>query len=178
MDRAAETTARLDIYPGPSQPSVWAVGDQTPIYRPRHPERTGFYRIFEGHFEQYVGTYEERFGHRSGPLRPVVTRTVEAYLDCGRLFNGFARIRCASCGSEHLLAFSCQTRNFCPSCQAKRAALFAEKLTEEIARPVVHRHLVFTIPRVLRGRRFLQRTAPSLGIAVRMLDRAWGWIIG
>jgi hypothetical protein len=28
----------------------------------------------------------------------------------------------------HLIAFSCRTRNFCSSCQAKRAALFAEKL--------------------------------------------------
>ena len=147
----AESHGRPDIRPGLSTPASWAVGEATPIYRPRHPERAGFYLIFERHFEEYVGTYEERFEHRSGPLRPVVGRTVAAYLDCGRLFNGFARIRRASCGGEHLLASSHQTRNFCPSCQAKRAAVFAEKLAEEIAQPVVHRHLVFTIPRVLRG---------------------------
>jgi hypothetical protein len=41
------------------------------IYRPRHPERTGFYQLFETHFESYVRAYEERFEARSGPLRPV-----------------------------------------------------------------------------------------------------------
>ena len=29
-----------------------------------------------------------------------------------------------------MLSFSCSSRNFCGSCQAKRAALFAEKLVE------------------------------------------------
>ena len=98
------------------------------VYRPRHPERTALYRLFEGHFEEYVRRHEARFERGSGPLRAVVERTVAAYLDCGRLFGGFARLRCPACRGEHLLAFSCQTRNFCPSCQAKRAALFAEKL--------------------------------------------------
>jgi hypothetical protein len=101
-----ESHGRCDIHLGRSTPAPWAAGEAAPIYRPRHPERTGFYRILEGHFEAYVGTYEARFEHRSGPLRPVVTRTVEAYLDCGRLFNGFARIRCPNCGGEHLLVFT------------------------------------------------------------------------
>jgi len=94
-----------------------------------------------------------------------VTRTVEAFLDCGLMVNGFARIRCPSCGGEHLLAFSCQTRNFCPSCQAKRAALFAEKLAGEIAAPVTHRHLVFTVPKALRG--LFQRERRLLGLLPR-----------
>jgi hypothetical protein len=55
-----------------------------------------------------------------------------------------------SCRSEHLLAFSCRTRNFCPSCQAKRSLLFAEKLREQILQPVPHRHYTFSIPKALR----------------------------
>jgi hypothetical protein len=78
----------------------------------------------EQHFDAYAVAHSERFEPRDGPLRPVVRRVVEQYLECGRLQNGFARLRCAACRAEHLLAFSCQTRNFCPSCQAKRAALF------------------------------------------------------
>ena len=66
--------------------------------------------------------YEERFEPRYGYLRPVVARAVPAFLECGRLQNGFARIRCPRCRGEHLLAFSCQTRNFCPSCQAPSSA--------------------------------------------------------
>ncbi len=34
--------------------------------------------------------------------------------------NGFARIRCPDCAEEYLLAFSCKTRELCPSCAAKR----------------------------------------------------------
>ena len=67
------------------------------------------------------------------------------------LVGGFARIRCPSCKNEHLLAFSCQSRNFCPSCQAKRSWLFAEKLREEFLAPVAHRHFTHSIPKALRG---------------------------
>jgi ribosomal protein S27E len=165
------------------QPLSWASPREpcvaegpAPVYRPRHPERGAFYRLFEDHFERYVLAHEERFEPRSGPLRSVVPRTVEAFLDCGRLHGGFARIRCPQCKSEHLLAFSCQTRNFCPSCQAKRAALFAERLEEEILAPVAHRHLVFTIPRALRG--LFERERRLLGLLSRCAFRAvqlvWG----
>jgi hypothetical protein len=81
----------------------------------------------------------------------VVVHSVEEFLSCGRLQGGFARIRCPKCHAEHLLAFSCRTRNFCSSCQAKRSVLFAEKLVGEILAPVPHRHWTFSIPRVLRG---------------------------
>ena len=121
------------------------------IYRPRHAERTSLYQLFEGHFDRYALEYDERFEPRYGPLRRVVRRVVEEYLECGRPEGGFARIRCPSCRGEHLLAFSCQTRNFCPSCQAKRAALFAEHLVEDVLFYVPHRHVVFTVPKVVRG---------------------------
>jgi len=131
-------------------------------YKPRHPERTGFYHLFESHFDSYVRAYEERFEARSGPLRPVVVRSAEAFLDRGRLQGGFARIRCPQCRAEHLLASSCRTRNFCSSCQAKRAVLFAEKLTTQILAPVPHRHWTFSIPRVLRG--LVERDRKLLGL--------------
>ena len=99
----------------------------------------------------------------------MVVRSVEAFLDCGRLQGGFARIRCPKCRDEHLLAFSCRTGNFCSSCQAKRvehpacgAVLFAEKLTTEILAPVPHRHWTFSIPRVLRG--LVERDHKLLGL--------------
>lgn len=60
-----------------------------------------------------------------------ISKSVEEFLDCGLLHGGFCRIRYPSCQREQLLAFSCQTRNFCPSCP-KRGALFAEKLSEKI----------------------------------------------
>jgi len=145
------------------------------IYRPRHPERTAFYRLISRHLDRYVGTYEERFEPRYGPLRGVVVRTGEAYLECGRLTNGFARIRCPRCTGEHLLAFSCQTRNFCPSCQAKRAALLGEKVVGEVVAPVAHRHVVFTVPKALRG--LFERERRLLGLlsrsAYESVRRTW-----
>jgi len=66
------------------------------VYRPRHPERTDLYRLFERHLDRFVREYEERFEHRHGPLRAVVVRAVGQYLECGRPEGGFARIRCPS----------------------------------------------------------------------------------
>jgi hypothetical protein len=63
------------------------------------------------------------------------------------------------------LAYSCRTRNFCPSCQAKRAALFAERLVEEVLEKVPHRHYVFTIPKALRG--LFERDRRLLGLLAR-----------
>ena len=57
----------------------WILAEAPAAYRPRHPERTGFYQLFETHFDSYVRAYEERFEPRSGPLRPVVVRSVEAF---------------------------------------------------------------------------------------------------
>jgi hypothetical protein len=138
--------------------------DPSAIYRPRHPELSVFYKLLERHFDRYVYAYEERFEPRSGPLRPAVRPAVEAFLACGRPEGGFARVRCDACHAEHLLAYSCHTRNFCPSCQAKRAALFAEGLVEDLA-GVPHRHWTFTIPRALRG--LFERDRRLLGLLSR-----------
>jgi hypothetical protein len=51
------------------------------------------------------------------------------------------------------------------SCRAERAVLFAEGLIEEIAAPIPHRHIVFTIPNALRG--LLQRERRLLGLLSR-----------
>ena len=154
---AVETSFCLSEDPGDC-----IVAESPAAYKPRHPERTEFYKLFETHFDCYVHAYEERFEPRSGPLRPVVVRSVEDFLGCGRLEGGFARVRCPKCHAEHLVAFSCRTRNFCSSCQAKRAVLFAEKLTTEILAPVPHRHWTFSIPRVLRG--LVERDRRLLGM--------------
>ena len=41
-------------------------------------------------------------------------------------------------------------RSFCPSCEKKRSLLWAEWLRQEVLEPVPHRHVVVTIPRLLR----------------------------
>ena len=91
-------------------------------YRARNPRATTLYRLFETHFDEVRGQWEERFERRCGFWRGFVDEQVRRYLDCGLFENGFARIRCPDCAEEYLLAFSCKTRELCPSCAAKRAA--------------------------------------------------------
>ena len=54
------------------------------------------------------------------------------------------------CRRSVLVAFSCRGRSFCPSCEKKKQLLWAEWLREEVLLPVAHRHVVLTIPRLLR----------------------------
>jgi hypothetical protein len=74
----------------------------------------------------------------------------EKFLECGILAYGFARARCPNCRSEFFVAFSCQKKGVCPSCQAKRYELFSRFVLEEVVEAVPHRQLVFTLPKILR----------------------------
>ena len=65
--------------------------------------------------------------------------------------NGFARIKCSGCGAERLLHFSCKTRGFCPSCQARRSEEWSRWFAGSLAASVAHNQIVFTIPKVLRA---------------------------
>ena len=78
----------------------------TGVNRPRHPERTVFYRVLFHHFDRFLAEYETRFAREYGFFRPIVKEVVGRYLDCGNPKCGFARIRCPDCGEERLLMFS------------------------------------------------------------------------
>ena len=45
-----------------------------------------------------------------------VDKELDAFLECGLLHRGFARVVCHRCRNEHLVAFSCKGRGICPSC--------------------------------------------------------------
>ncbi len=59
-------------------------------------------------------------------------KELEAYLDCGPLCRGFARLRCGSCSESRLVAFSCRGRGFCPSCTGRRMCATAANLIEHV----------------------------------------------
>jgi hypothetical protein len=120
------------------------------IYKPRYPKGTKFYSILEENYETFLDTYDSRFREQYGYLRPVVSEVIYKYLDCGVLSNGFARVRCDSCGEEYLVSFSCKMRYFCPSCHQKRVLILGEFLKERVLTPTAHRQIVFTIPKMLR----------------------------
>jgi hypothetical protein len=94
--------------------------------------------------------WEGRFEPRYGFWRGFYDAAVARYYDCGLFESGFARVRCTSCPNEFLVAFSCKGRGLCPSCGAKRAAIFSELLQNQILADVPHSQWVFSIPKMLR----------------------------
>ena len=119
-------------------------------YRARNPRATALYRLFDAQFDEVRGQWEERYERRYGFWRSFVDEQVLRYLDCGLFENGFVRIRCPDCAEEYLLAFSCKTRELCPSCAAKRSAATAALLVEDVFEEVAHAQWVFVIPKMLR----------------------------
>jgi hypothetical protein len=120
------------------------------VYRPRRPRESPLYQLVERHLEELLRLWPTRFARQHGPLRPVVERVLREFLRCGLLEHGFARLWCSECRRSVLVAFSCRGRSFCPSCEKKRQLLWAEWLCQKVLAPVSHRHLVLTIPRLLR----------------------------
>jgi hypothetical protein len=85
----------------------------SPRYRRREPERTVLHETVRVHLKTFLAEMEQR-GDGAG-LPGFVVMSSSGYLACGILANGFARVRCSSCGDEMLVAFSCKGRGFCPS---------------------------------------------------------------
>ena len=92
-------------------------------------------------------------------------------VQCGRLEHGFLRMRCNHCHAEHLVAFSCKCRGFCPSCGARRMAESAALLVDEVLPEQPMAQWVLSFPYPLR---FLFATQPVimtgvLGIVYRAI---------
>ena len=144
------------------------------VYRPRRPQASPLFRLVQDHLHRLQTVYDERFAREYGPWRPVVGQVADKFLACGVLEHRFARIRCDGCAHEYLLAFSCKCRYFCPSCHAKRLALWTQWLDTTRLAPVPHRQVVLTIPKRLRTyclyrRRLLGQIA---GVAARTVTAA------
>ena len=72
------------------------------LYRRRRPEKTDYYRLVSGHLETYLA--QRQAEEARAPAH--VEDTFRAFLRCGLLAHGFARVRCQGCGHEFLVAFS------------------------------------------------------------------------
>jgi hypothetical protein len=120
------------------------------FYRPRDHEASPFFQLVTERFDEFERVYPDRYQRPYGFWRPIIRASIEKFLKCGDLKEGFARVRCPDCGHEFFVAFSCRQRGCCPSCDQKRALLLAYRLNGEIFARVPHRQWVFTIPKRLR----------------------------
>jgi len=126
-----------------------------PAYARHRPETTQLYQRVERYWPEF-----RRLRARAGrPLPAYVEQEFDAYLKCGRLEEGFLRLRCEQCRAEKLVAFSCRKRGFCPSCGARRMAETAALLADEVLPEQPLRQWVLSLPMALR---FLLATRPAV----------------
>ncbi|HMN46652.1 MAG TPA: transposase zinc-binding domain-containing protein, partial [Povalibacter sp.] len=127
---------------------------EPPGYARHRPESTLLYRLVEQH---YPALRELRV-QQGRALPGYVQEEFDAYLKCGRLEEGFLRLRCEHCHAGKLVAFSCKKRGFCPSCGARRMVESAALLADEVLPERPLRQWVLSLPDALR---FLLATDPE-----------------
>ncbi|MDQ5979969.1 MAG: hypothetical protein QG602_2944, partial [Verrucomicrobiota bacterium] len=86
------------------------------------------------------------------------------------LAHGFARVRCASCGDEDLVGFSCNRRGVCPSCTTRRAGDAAAHLVDAVLPQVPMRQWVLSLP--IKVRWVLARRPGLVGRVLAVFLRA------
>jgi len=136
-------------------------------YERHRPERTLLYQLVQ----EYYPAFKVHLAAQGTALPGYVEQEFEDYLKCGRLEHGFLRVHCDSCHAEHLVAFSCKRRGFCPSCGARRMAESATLLVDEVFPEQPVRQWVLSFPYPLR---FLFASRPAimgqvLGIVYRVI---------
>ncbi len=144
-----------------------------PGYRRRAPETTVLYQLVRAHLETFLDEARQRTAHGFG-LPRWVEREFRRFLECGILALGFSRVRCDHCGDETLVAFSCQGRGACPSCNGRRMADTAAHLVDRVLPRVRVRQWVLSLPPRLRFA--LARDARLIGLVLRALTQvvfAW-----
>jgi ribosomal protein S27E len=130
-----------------------------PTYHRHRPEQTELYAIAAEHYPRFVKEIEQSGGY----LPKFVRQEFEDYLKCGLLEHGFLRVKCDGCRHEHLVAFSCKRRGFCPSCGARRMVESAAHLVDHVFPEAPVRQWVLTFPFPLR---FLLAAEPQALTAV------------
>ena len=127
---------------------------EPPGYARHRPDSTLLYQLVEQHYP----AFREMRAMAGRSLPNYIEQEFDAYLKCGRLEEGFLRVRCEHCHAEKLVAFSCKKRGFCPSCGARRIAETAASLADEVLPERPLRQWVLSLPVALR---FLLATDPD-----------------
>jgi hypothetical protein len=119
-------------------------------YRRRKPEDTDLYEVVRDNLATLYGAIDD--GALTARLPKHARDELTAYLDCGLLCRGFARVVCNACPKTHLVAFSCKGRGFCPSCTGRRMCQTAAHLVDDVLPEVALRQWVLTFPFAWRAR--------------------------
>jgi hypothetical protein len=115
------------------------------VYTPR-PEGTALYECVREHLPRFLARADEQ----ERPVPSFVRKELEGLLHCGKLEEGFVRVRCPSCGFDRLVGFTCKGRALCCSCCGRRMSDTAARLVEQVWPKVPVRQWVETFPVPLR----------------------------
>ncbi len=113
-------------------------------YQRHRPEATALYEVVRDNLETLHGAIAD--GALAVRIPKHARKELSAYLDCGLLCRGFARLRCGQCGESRLVAFSCKGRGFCPSCLGRRMNATSANLMERVLPETGLRQWVLTFP--------------------------------
>ena len=115
-------------------------------YQRHKPEETELYKIIE----QNLPSFQSHLSNADISLPAFVHDEFRSYLRCGLLKHGFLRVKFNGCRFEHLVAFSCKLRGFCPSCGARRMVETSAHLVDHVVTVVPVRQWVLSFPWPLR----------------------------
>ena len=116
-------------------------------YSRHQPELTVLHQVVRQHLAGFLRTLKEE----AGAVPAFITRAWRSYLLCGLGGAGFARLRCESCLHDHIVCFSCKTRQLCPSCAGRAMADGASHLVDRVFPDVNVRQYVLAFPFELWG---------------------------
>ena len=115
-------------------------------YTPRKPEET----VLHGVIAEQLETFLARRREQDRAVPAFVEREFRNYLTCGIAEFGFLRLRCADCGHDRILPYSCKRRSWCPSCCGRRMSDTAAHLVDHVFPWVPTRQWVLSLPFKLR----------------------------
>jgi hypothetical protein len=120
------------------------------VYEPRATAGTVLHQVVRTHLDRFLA--ETTAATDGAGVPRFIEREFRAFLGCGALERGFARVRCDACRFERLVPFSCKARAVCPSCGGRRMAEQAAHLVDAVLPSVPVRQWVLTVPHRLRYR--------------------------
>jgi hypothetical protein len=115
-------------------------------YERHDPEKSLLYQTIKQHWPSFTAHCEAQ----NQPVPAFVKREIDAFLRCGVLANGFARVYCHECKYDRLVPFSCKKRGFCSSCMSRRMSETAARLSDSMIPKISTRQWVLSLPAPLR----------------------------
>ena len=117
------------------------------LYNFNHVDKINGKKSFSYIFNDNINYIRSLYNR--GKIRNITYDTIQKTILCDFIYLGYDLFVCPHCGNESIVPHKCHFK-LCTSCGTKEAKLRAAHISS-IALDARHRHIVFTIPKHLRG---------------------------